>query len=392
MPVPDLSDPEVAAPEAKVAAPEATGAGESIEQRVEREVQKELDNFGSQEPEVIELATCYRCSSQGAKAEMYKRSSRSKQFKCKGCNRDESKLQRAYSQDSEVAEEFKALGKEEINKFLDENKQLDLKEFIGEMKARVTLIKKKASTTERGLRGNYKPLSWYTNHGYNDEQVQSISRNCDSYFHPQLNCDVYCLEEVMPEGHRMPEDLFPLPQEEPLPPDLAPSLDEARPGEIRRTERTKLVRDHLALARAARRQTTSARQSAVQTAAARASTGASAWAMQSWSALVLPGWLNEISSSHALDWVGGIACCGKCGGTSSVPLHLATGRSLLSTECRGQIPAGSVSRIAKLRSGRFIRPWATWPDEKRDAKETAPVVQLAWSNEHWTAAVLLDSQ
>ena len=169
MPVPDFSAPEVAAPEAKVAAPEATGAGESLDQRIERQVQKQLDKFGSQEHEVVELATCYRCSSQGAKAEMYKRSSRSKQFKCKGCNRDESKLQRAYSQDSEVAEEFKALGKEEIKKFLDENKQLDLKEFIGEMKARVTLIKKKASTTERGPEAsNYKPA---------DEVVGNFSRN-----------------------------------------------------------------------------------------------------------------------------------------------------------------------------------------------------------------------
>ena len=72
-----------------------------------------------------------------------------------------------------------------------------------------------------------------------------------------------------------------------------------------------------------------------------------------------PAWFNKLGQHHALYHVNGMAFCAKCGGVSASE----TGSPLLAQDCKGILPPGSRSRLARVAKG--LHPYkhqAHWPD------------------------------
>ena len=92
-----------------------------------------------------------------------------------------------------------------------------------------------------------------------------------------------------------------------------------------------------------------------------------------------PQWAKQaVHSSHEAFHVGGAIFCAKCGATAAA----ATRRSLLLVACRGITPAGSVSRLRRLQSGKLTTNFGdNWLDGIGDANQIRAVRRLSWDND-----------
>ena len=75
-----------------------------------------------------------RCGKMGLEPEIYKHCPRSKELKCRQCNRDEAKLQRNYKNGPATGGICKTLTKHDIMDFMHERGHLDKKPFQEKMR------------------------------------------------------------------------------------------------------------------------------------------------------------------------------------------------------------------------------------------------------------------